>query len=284
VRVARCLAPACGAVAILSLVGGCSDRNSADECAGVICVQGRICVSGRCQEAGSCEGKTCLGGTICVNGACVPVLDGSSGDGASCTPQGTEKGKATCGPCQQAERTCQANGSWGPWGACQDLCAKDQLCKDEKCLACEPGKTQSRPCVCGTETRTCSSDGSWSDWGACVQNCKDPFKCENGRCTSHYAASSSENGPICQGYCAGVGLGYYNLLLCKRGDTCETKTQCRGYQEKLPSDTYRAYPGAGGVSCGQEQQWPCDVVTYQCEPGDNCDSASEVRCKIPSST
>jgi hypothetical protein len=269
-----------GAIALV-LVGGCSGSEVADACAGVVCAQGRVCVSGQCQEASSCEGKTCLAGTVCVNGACVPALDGSSGkgDGGGCTPSRTEKGKATCGPCQEAERTCQANGSWGPFGTCQDRCSTGLICKDEKCLACEPGKTDTQPCSCGTKTRTCSSEGAWSNWGACVESCKDPFKCENGRCTRHYAASADKDGPPCRVQCDLLSLSYVNQLYCSPGDYCDSLEKCHGYEDRQPGDIYHGYPAAGGPTCGKLQALPCGAIQLRCKSGDQCQSSTNWQCR-----
>lgn len=71
-----------------------------------------------------------------------------------CAP-GQEEAEA-CGNCGARLRTCDGEGSWGPFGACEGE------------GICAPGETRTQPCgLCGARTEACDDMCNWSEGGEC---------------------------------------------------------------------------------------------------------------------
>jgi hypothetical protein len=70
-----------------------------------------------------------------------------------------------CGICGVRQRECQ-NGTWAPWGAC-----------DEAMAQCVPGEEEQGMCgQCGNHSRRCTPECRWGDW----QPCGDEGVCSPG--------------------------------------------------------------------------------------------------------
>lgn len=162
----RCVDPRCDG-SDPTYCGTASCRRDADCAIAGSCGEGR-CVTGAClvapSDASCAIGQTCDPTLTCVAGtprdagpADAGPADAGSGDAAStgCTPGDTSS--MGCGNCGHAMRTCQADHTWGSYGACMGE-------------GCHPGDTNTSSCSegCNTYTQTCQSDCTWGPYGACT--------------------------------------------------------------------------------------------------------------------
>jgi len=216
-----------------------------------------------------CNNNKCDPGENCVScpddcGQCI------------CQPGQVEKSSAGCAPCQQNQRTCLADGTWGGWTSCQYYCTGTYYCVNNQCAPCYPGTTETKSCACGTQTRTCDSSGNWAAWGSCNTTCYSGFSCSSNRCIDTYTAYSSGGGPQC-GY---VYSGSYKTYqYCQPGDYCLSSSarSCRKYQTTQVGDIYHAYQNAGGPQCGYFYSGSYKTYVY-CKGGDTCKSSSGMQC------
>ncbi|MFO0557760.1 MAG: hypothetical protein U0269_07045 [Polyangiales bacterium] len=155
-----CCAGASPCVGILVCsMGTCRTCGRSGEpcCAGDGCNSGLTCTGGRCTGCGAAGQSCCPGARPCADTAtCVAGTCRQCGvEPGTCVP-GT-MGSERCGNCGTRTRLCNADCSWGAWGACGGA------------GACAAGATESRACgFCGTQTRRCAADCSWELWSACT--------------------------------------------------------------------------------------------------------------------
>ena len=194
-----------------------------------------------------------------------------------CQPNKKETSTVGCPACGQKERTCQADGKWGAFGACFNQCAGTQVCHNGACVACIPGTEQTQPCSCGTQRRTCSANGTWPGYGACETTCTGNFSCISGRCGRTYTAYSSAGGAEC-GYTYSGSTKRYQY--CAPGDYCTSSggRTCRTYQQYQAGDSYHAYSTGGGAQCGYTYSGTVKRYHY-CVCGDSCASSGARLCR-----
>jgi hypothetical protein len=171
---------------------GACDGSCADECAAS---GDRACAGAGYHTCGQFDSDPCLDwseptscevdlvcrepGGACVLGECKP---------------GRPPEMEPCGNCGMRKRSCNDDGTWGPWadctdeGACAPGASETTACgsggsQTRTCTAtcdwgpygscvsptdCTPGQVDQEPCGnCGAQTRTCSSQGTWPPWGPC---------------------------------------------------------------------------------------------------------------------
>ncbi len=105
-------------------------------------------------ESGSVAGISGAVDTDEFNGSLADLV-AFAGGGGVCTPGDTE-GQA-CGNCGWQERTCDGDGQWGGWSACQGQ------------GVCSPGSAEVQDCCdCGIQTRSCDGSCQWGGWSACA--------------------------------------------------------------------------------------------------------------------
>ena len=96
-----------------------------------------------------------------------------------------------CGNCGRQVRSCQADGAWAPWGACQNE------------GVCAPGASLDAACGrCGVETATCTAACDWA-----VGECANQGVCEPGAVDSEACGQDGNRARTCDDMCAWGDFG-----------------------------------------------------------------------------
>jgi hypothetical protein len=165
---------------LITLLGfalaGCKEKTHfiPDSDAGLVCPEGERLVSGICRFVCSRDGD-CAAGERCnlFVGRCEP------------RPPQPDSGPNLI-PCTTGAERCTADAKGielcGPdstWGVSQ-VCPGNGFCKNEKCLACQPGSTSCVPSDAGasTQVNVCLDDGS----GLRLVTCATGATCTQGEC------------------------------------------------------------------------------------------------------
>jgi hypothetical protein len=157
----------------LALTGCKQTRLAGPQDAGIICEEGERLVAGSCrfvcERDGHCpEGQQC---NLFV-GMCPPKPDA----GQIVTPCTTGADRCTA-DAKSVER-CGVDNTWSVTQTCP---VPDGFCKNEKCLACQPGSAACIPAVDGgasSEVTVCVDDGS----GRRTIVCSGASSCTQGEC------------------------------------------------------------------------------------------------------
>ncbi|MBI2896321.1 MAG: putative metal-binding motif-containing protein [Deltaproteobacteria bacterium] len=259
---------------------GCKDLTSdimnCGAC-GVVCeaptCQIPVCDDGECGTAWVRDGEPVGGGVFCCDGQPVGECDPEDPD----SPYRTEGCGVLCG---RHDRTCGADCTWGPWGACYaegecsfendddrqrgcqrcgsqtSLCEADCSWGDwQACInqgPCEVAEVGTQGCGrCGSQDRTCNGDCTWGDWGGC--NNQGP--CTPGQVEPRDCGDCGSQSRTCQancqwgawGSCTGEGV-------CGPGDTePQSCGNCGGgsqWRTCLDNCTWDDWGTCGGGQCG----------------------------------
>jgi hypothetical protein len=139
------------------------------------CGSTQQCVAGTCQTSSmqQCNGVTCTGGDVCINGTCTPP-------GAACNASNCSLGCCDGGTCIQAYQQLTACGLHG--GACTPCTDSSSSCQNGVCVnGCGPGTCPIGCC----QSSTCISpntDGYCGLPGVACRDCRITGACANGSC------------------------------------------------------------------------------------------------------
>lgn len=169
------------------------------------------------------------------------------------------------------ERTCNSNGTWGPFSTCQG----EGVCFGEG--VCAPGEVQSQPCgLCGQETRLCNATCQWDNWSGCGGQgaCQPGASGECGACGRQTCSPACQRGP-----CTGEGEcqpGQQSTTGCPtcRGKTCTNNCTWSGQcNQCVGCNTF--------TQCGMGCPSGYHATNYGCSSscGDSCWSNNQTTCQ-----
>ena len=210
------------------------------------------CVDGECGCDADCSGKQC-GGDGC-GGVCGECPPGQTCKDYACATDGPtdclpgEVDQVSCGACGTQERTCNSNGTWGPFSTCQGE------------GVCFPAETDTQSCgACGTQTRTCKVGCTWDNWGPCVGE----GTCTPGQSDSATCGKCGLQTQSCDATCQWGGWGgCFGEGVCAPGEVQSQPCGLCGQETRLCNatcqwDSWSGCNGQGICTPGDNQSQPC---------------------------
>jgi len=165
-------------------------------------------LGGQTLPAGSYAWTVRYFSACCPDGVCAAVERSFTVAQALCDGPSNQ----ACGMCGKQTRTCKADGTWGPWGACQGQ------------GTCIPGTT--KQCAGGGPTVTCSPYCLWPACPACQTDCagKCPGQDDGcgGTCQANACPGCCQDSVCVPGSAANAcGSGGMPCLACVAGSSCQ---------------------------------------------------------------